>query len=366
MTEPQRPPVWILLINWNTPNDTIECLESLLRQDYSNYRIVLCDNGSTDGSVQRIMSWARGEEVPALTPPPALRDLVEPRVPKPVRTVLLDGAAAESGAHDDARDTSPLILIDVGENAGFCGGTNIALRYAMAQRRPGYVWLVNNDMVVAPDALSRMVTMAESDPELGAIGGGILEYKEPDVIQIQGGGYASLWTGFPSGTRAAGKKHGAPGTEVPDLDFIAYGCLLAPLSVIEKVGMLSERYFLYCEDIDHSLRIRRAGYRLAYDPDALVWHKGGATVQYKSARHDFYMARNTLLLVSLFAPWRLPVAFAYNVYRCVLGKLVRGEWARLAAVFRAYASFAREAWPSRGDQPRVTTDRMISAKQNAA
>lgn len=363
MTE--KPPVWILLINWNTPNDTIECLESLLRQDYSNYRIVLCDNGSTDGSIERILGWAAGREVPALTPPPELHDLVEPRVPKPVQAVRLDRAAAEAGSHDDARDPAPLILIDVGQNAGFCGGTNIALRYAMAQRRPGYVWLVNNDMVVARDALSRLVSFAQRNPDVGAVGGGILEYKAPDVIQIQGGGHASLWTGFPSATRAAGKRHGAPGTDVPELDFIAYGCLLAPLSAIERVGMLSERYFLYCEDIDHSLRMRRAGYRLAYDADAIVWHKGGATVGYRSPRHDFYMARNTLLLVALFAPWRLPVAFVYSLYRCVLGKLVRGEWSRLGAVFRAYMSFAREAWPSR-DGERETTDRMIApARQNA-
>lgn len=361
-----KPPVWILLINWNTPGDTIECLESLLRQDYENYRIVLCDNGSTDGSIQRIVDWADGRDMPALTPPAALRGLVDPPVPKPVRLAVLDRATAESGKHDDASDTSPLILIDVGENAGFCGGTNIALRYAMAQRRGGYVWLVNNDMIVAGDALSRMVKLAEANPDVGAVGGGILEYKQPDVIQIQGGGYASLWTGFPSVTRAAGKQHGAPGTDVRDLDFIAYGCLLAPLSVIERVGMLSERYFLYCEDIDHSLRIRRAGYRLAYDPDALVWHKGGATVRYRSARHDFYMARNTLLLVSLFAPWRLPVAFAYSLYRCLLGKLVRGDWARMAAVFRGYASFAREAWPTRKGTARAVGDRMASpARQNA-
>lgn len=352
------PPVWVLLINWNTWKDTIECLESLLRQDYPDYRIVLCDNGSTDGSIDRILEWAEGRRTEPLSPPAPLKSLVEPPVRKPVPYVKLDRIAAENGSHDDRVNPAPLILIDIGENIGFSGGTNVALEYARTQRRPGYVWLVNNDMVVAPDALSRMVRLAESDSEIGAVGGGILEYKDPDVIQIAGGGYASLWTGFPRPTAAAGKRQGDPDTVVEDLDFIAYGCLLMPLSMVDRVGALSERYFLYCEDIDHSMRIRRAGYRLEYDPKALVWHKGGASVGYRSARHDFYMARNTLLLVASFAPLRLPVAMVYSVYRCVMPKLARREWKRLAAVARGYASFFAELWPRNRSLRERQADRM--------
>lgn len=360
-----KPPVWVLLINWNTWKDTIECLESLLRQDYENYRIVLCDNGSTDGSMEKIVAWANGTLVEPLSPPDDLRALVDPPVPKPVPHVVLSRQAAEGGAHDDAANTAPLIIVDIGQNIGFSGGTNVALAYAMAQRRGGYAWLVNNDMVVATDALSRLVRMAESDHTIGALGGGILEYKLPDVIQIAGGGYASLWTGFPAATKSSGKKQGAPGTVVDDLDFIAYGCMLVPLSVIQRVGPLSERYFLYCEDIDHSMRIRRAGLRLDYDPDALVWHKGGASVGYRSARHDFYIARNTLLVVAMFAPMRLPVAILYSLYRCVLPKLVRGQWNRLVAVLRGYASFAAEAWPRQRSASALQSDRMQRAPGRA-
>lgn len=360
------PPVWILLINWNTWKDTVECLESLLRQDYANYRIVLCDNGSTDGSLQKLTEWASGRLAVSLSPPGELRRHVEPPVAKPIDYVVLDRASAENASHDDLANAAPLVIIDIGENIGFSGGTNIALRYAMNQRRGGYVWLVNNDMVVAPDALSRMVGLAQSDDRIGAVGGGILEYTAPDVIQIQGGGFASLWTGFPRVTAASGKRHGAPGTEVRGLDFIAYGSLLAPIEVIERVGLLNERYFLYCEDIDHSMRIRRAGYRLVYDPDAVVWHKGGSSVGYRSERHDFYMTRNTLLLVALLAPWRLPIAAAYSIYRCVLPKIARGQWARLGATLRGYASFAREILPQPNGDPARQADRMVTpVRQNA-
>jgi GT2 family glycosyltransferase len=353
--------VWVILINWNTWKDTVECLESLLRQDYANYRVIVCDNGSTDGSLEHIRAWAQGRERPTLSPPAALRRFVDPPVPKPV-TVHVTRPAAP--AQSDSGHGSILVM-DVGENAGFCAATNIALRHILSHRMSGYVWMVNNDMVVAPDALSRLVSFAQSHPSAGAIGGGILDYHVPEVIQIQGGGHVSLWTGFPSATSAAGKKHGAPGTTVDDLDFIAYGCLLAPLEVIQRVGLLNEEYFLYCEDIDHSLRIRRAGYGLAYDPDALVWHKGGASVVYRSARHDFYMARNTLLIVARFAPWRMPVAIGYSLYRCLLGKLVRGEWSRMMAVFRGYVSFIREIWPSSIARTGPADRMMVGARENA-
>jgi GT2 family glycosyltransferase len=360
MTQP--PLVWILLINWNTWKDTVECLESLLRQDYPNYRVVICDNGSSDDSVAQLVGWGEGRVAPPQSTTPELRTLTEPPMRKPVSLARLTRSQADAGTlpSEDALVT----ILDLGENTGFSGGTNIAIRYARRRSSGGYVWLVNNDMIVAPDALSRLVALAESDERIGAVGGEILEYREPDRIQIPGGGHVSLWNGFPVAPPQAGRIHGSPDSVAQSLDFIAYGCLVARFSALDRVGLLDERYFLYCEDVDHSLRFRRAGYELAYDPDARVWHKGGASVGYRSARHDFYMARNSLLLVGTFAPARLPVAFAYSLYRCVLPKLVRGQFGRLRAVWNGYRSFVAQQWGR--EQALRHGDRMLPSAKPAS
>jgi GT2 family glycosyltransferase/ADP-heptose:LPS heptosyltransferase len=304
------PRVRILLLNWNNATDTIECLESVFALDYDRFDVVLCDNGSTDGSVERIAAWAAARGTPV-----------------------------------------PLRILEIGANLGFAGGNNVGLRAILAEGGAEYVWLLNNDTVVAPGTLRALVERARETPSVGAVGGTMLEYHAPHRVQGVAGGRLSLWHGMMSHI-GYGRPASAPRRQPRRLDFVSGCCLLMPVSVLEEVGLLDERFFMYGEDYDWSVRMRHHGKVLVYAPSAEVWHKGGGTSVYGSPVHDYGNVIAPLLLIAKHHPWRLPVAVAYSLYRCLLPKIVRLEWRRLVIVLTVYRDLLlRRSRPTRGGRP---------------
>jgi GT2 family glycosyltransferase len=113
------------------------------------------------------------------------------------------------------------------------------------------------------------------------------------------------------------------------------------VTALRAVGEIDERYFIYMEDIEHSLRMRAAGYQLGYAAASRAWHKGGATVGHHSPRHDYYMVRNVLIMSAQYFRRTLPAIFAYTIYRAVLPKIFRRQRQRLTAVLRAFHDYRR-------------------------
>jgi GT2 family glycosyltransferase len=136
------PLTYILILNWNGWRDTIECLESVLRINYPNYRVIVCDNKSTDNSYDNIKGWAHGYLSVHTTESNPLRGLSFPPIPKPVPYEEYDHLLAEKGGKP--QESEKLILIQNGDNLGFAGGNNVGLRYAMARADFEYIWLLNN------------------------------------------------------------------------------------------------------------------------------------------------------------------------------------------------------------------------------
>jgi GT2 family glycosyltransferase len=332
------PRVHVLLVNYGGWPDTLECLESVFRLDYPDFRVIVCDNGSTDGSLDRIQAWADGRLAAPSTEDERLRRLSCPPVQKPLSYETYDRAGAEQGGSEssDAR----LVLVQSGANLGFAGGNNVGLRYLLARAEGGYVWLLNNDTVVACDALRKLVEVAEADPTIGVVGARLSDYRSPDVLQAAGGGRIRRWHGV--GRPYTDENGDGDCAKIAErLDYITGASMLIPLRVVEHVGLLDERYFAYSEEADWCFRMRAAGFRLAYCPSAHVWHKEGKSIGRGSPLQDYYIERNALMLVRrFFAPF-LPLAIPYSMYRSLLPKLVRGEWDRAAAVARAYRDFAR-------------------------
>ncbi len=332
-----EPKTYVLLLNWRGWRDTIECLESVFRQEYPSYRVVVCDNDSGNGSLERIAAWARGELESPVPAGPPLRRLCSPAVPKPIRYVDLTREEAERGEGEDA----PLVLIQTGANLGYAGGNNVGIRYVRARGDGSYVWLLNNDTVIHPRALQSMVQTAEEDPDVGMVGSRLLYYDDPERIQAIAGGTVVRWSGL---TRHLGADQTdlERWSDVVEPDYITGASMLVRDALLESVGLLDERYFLYSEEVDWCLRARERGWRLVYSPGSTVWHKGGQSVQYKSPLHDYHVLRGMLLLVRRFHPGLLPVALLYSLYRCLAPKVVRLQYARFRAVLRAYRDFFLE------------------------
>ena len=182
--------VYIILTNWNGYKDTIECLESILRLHYRNFRVVVCDNDSTDGSVYYIKDWAEGQTA-YLPPANKLKMFTDPSVVKPVGYRLLSG----NEVPDVPLCTEPLIIIQTGGNLGFAGGNNVGIRFALHQGDCDFIWLLNNDTIVNPDALGHLVERALLDESIGMVGATICYYDNPDTLQTLGGARFSKYKG---------------------------------------------------------------------------------------------------------------------------------------------------------------------------
>lgn len=336
----KEPRVHIVVLNWNGASDTLECLESLMRVEYSNFQVVVCDNASADDSVERFRTWAAGHES-ANAPCAELLHLMDAPRREPLPFVELDREAAERGGTDESRNAQ-VVLIHCGGNLGFAAGNNIGLRYAIAAREEGeesFVCLLNNDTVVSRDWLTRLIAISAADATIGAVGAMLFEYYEPELVESAGGGVVHPWQGMPRGTTATRQRRGTSASIPRRLDFLTGACMLMRTSTVEQVGLIDERFFLYCEDIELSLRIRRQGWRIALVPEAEMWHKNGGSMRKQGARRDYYIVRNSLLLVHKLYPLLVPAAMVFSLYRCALPKLIRRDWARLRAVGGAYRDF---------------------------
>ncbi|NLG71004.1 MAG: glycosyltransferase family 2 protein [Chloroflexi bacterium] len=249
------PTVYTVILNWNQPEYTLDCLASLLDSEYPALKVLVVDNGSTDGSPQLIRS----------------------RFPQ-------------------------VEVIENRENLGYSEGNNVGIRCAL-QQEADYIFLLNNDTVVDKKMLARLVEVAESDPQIGVVGPTMFYFDPAD--RVWGGENRIHW-------KKAAAERGSMGRSVSreelerqpphPADYIDSCAVLIKREVLEKIGLMDSDYFINFDDLDLNLRARRAGYRVVYVPSALMWHKVSAAMGLASPATTYYMTRNTLLFFWRHAP----------------------------------------------------------------
>lgn len=341
------PHVHIVILNWNGWKDTIECLESVMRQHYDNFQVVVCDNDSQDGSLEKILDWAAGRlesQVPSDHP---LAKLSQPAVAKPVAWVRLSRAHAE-GTPDAAWTKFPLILIETGGNLGFAGGNNVGLRFALQSGKCDFVWLLNNDTVIEPNTLQEMLkhSMAHSGQgRRNTCGSLVCFYDNPTIIQALGGSKFNKSTGIASQTLGRFHKRSDPidhAAVAASMDYIAGCSWLVPRQFLEEVGLMEESYFLYYEEIDW---VTRAGsfWTMTYCPTAPVYHKEGSSIGSKTAgrgpspNSDYYMTRAKTRFMAKFYPNKLILSRLMSLFQAI-NRLRKGMPQNAHAIFRALNS----------------------------
>ncbi len=278
------PYVFIVVLNWNGWLDTIECINSLRRITYNNFRIVICDNNSSDESLDRIREWA------CLNGVRIVSDMVYSKFE------FMQNNNFEMGPGCDEEDESSdlpvhnnIIIIKNIENSGFAGGNNIAIRYAL-NAGAQYILILNNDVVVAPDFLTEMVKAA-IDEKADMVAPVITDYNTPDVIDRIGITLTRTGLGYD-------RKHKTDGPF-----FCPSGCAALYsrelLKSIECKGeYFDEDFFAYCEDLDLGFRARLNGFNAAVAMNAAVRHKGGRAFGGTRSEKQYYLRhRNTIWLI---------------------------------------------------------------------
>jgi GT2 family glycosyltransferase len=339
---PPRDTAYVLLVNWNRWGDTTECLESVFRSRYDSYRVVVCDNGSTDGSLEKIRGWAAGCVEAPHDPQHPLAGLVSPPVAKPISCAVLSRAEAERGGSPSDASAS-LVLIDDGANLGFSGGCNVGLRYALRQPDCRYVWLLNNDTVVDPGALRALIARLEAKPGAGQCGSRLLFYHDPGLVQTLGGERYNKWL---AGSRPV-SLHSVSGHDLAAavesrMSYVTGASLCATREFVEAAGLLDESYFAYFEELDW---LARAGGRfaLAYAHDSIVYHKEGRGIGShragvkRSLIADYFLARARLRYTRRYVPLALPTVMV-AVLLTAVNRLRRRQPDRARMVLRVLLS----------------------------
>lgn len=238
-----KPKVYIIILNWNNWEDTIECLHSVFAMDYSNFEVIVIDNASENESVSMI------------------------------RFAFPD-----------------LKLIENNENKGFTGGNNQGINIAMAEGTD-YVWLLNNDTVVEIDTLSNLVASAERSLEIGMVSPAIYYYDAQDTTQFCGSfvDWDNLEIRYPS-------SYDIDSEYVDGPRVCLWGtALLIKKSLINKIGVLREDYFAYYEDTEYSLRTLCNGFKNKLELNAKIFHKTpppSSNSKTRSTFYYYYMVRN--------------------------------------------------------------------------
>jgi GT2 family glycosyltransferase len=278
--EPMPPRVAIVILNWNGWADTLECLQSLYRATYKSFVAVVVDNGSIDGSPERIRLFAEGG-APSYDSPSSPSSFVELR-----REEAVTGARARS------LPDGSFVLLRNERNFGFAEGNNIAIRYVLGSLDPEYILLLNNDTVVDPRFLDELVAAAQTLPEAAVLGPVMYYYSDRDRINFSGEDVV-VWKGD-------GVRYTDPIIEPREVNKIDGACMLFSTPVLREVGLLYPGFFAYWEETDLCYRAFRAGHRLYCVPASRIWHKISAStggVTEANYFRIFFLTRNRFLFV---------------------------------------------------------------------
>jgi len=281
--------VAVVILNWNGGDDILDCLKSVFESTHKTLEVVIVDNGSLDGSSDAIHLRF-----------PQTHFIVNPR------------------------------------NLGFAKGSNQGMEWAL-ERGIRYVLLLNGDARVHPNTIRELlaVVFAEDDKVVACPRIYLGNANSVTNRLWFASGTVKLWAGLFQ--NPAFNQPDSPRWSVPrDMEYASGCCMLIPASVLQNVGMLDEAFFAYCEDIDFSLRVRKAGFRLRYVPTAYLWHGSkGRTDRTHTAIYRYLATRNNLWVVRkhgsrldvLACLCVLPLRSLFRIARMVTS----AEWDSIAA-----------------------------------
>lgn len=234
--------IGVIICTYNKKEYVVKCIASLLRQTWKDFDILVVDNASSDGTGPKILK----------------------------------------------RYGSKVSMEILPENRGGTGGFNAGMRRMMGK---GYEFLLllDNDVVLKEDCTEQLVAAMEHNPEIGIQGCKILKMDLPDIIQEFGPMINMNSVAFDVCYR--GEKDSLPLPDLRDCDYVPACALIVRTSLVKKIGFLPEKNFIYYDDIEWCMRCREAGYRVAANNQAKVWHKGGAEVD-TTTFSVYYLNRN--------------------------------------------------------------------------
>lgn len=280
--------VSIITINYNESDVTMEMLESLNNLTYKNVEVIVVDNASPNDNPESIK-----ENFPQIT------------------------------------------LIKSEENLGFAGGNNLGVKAA----KGNYLLFINNDTIVPKEFIEPLVETLSNDRLIGMVSPKIKFHWDPSLIQYAGYTPMNHWTIRNNSIGYRQKDEG--GFDVPgETESIHGAAMMVPRHVIDKVGLMTEIYFLYYEEHDWAQAIKRAGYKIYYQPKSYILHKESLSTGKFSPLKTYYISRNRIVFARRnFRPLHLMVSMLFqtlvSIPKNTLTFIVRRQFKHLKAFWKA-------------------------------
>jgi GT2 family glycosyltransferase len=294
--------VAVVIVNWNGARDTIDCVRSIQQMETGGAQltIVITDNDSSDDSVASLDTFLRtqGTACP-VDPPRALTDKV--------RRIVRYGS--------DDEQTS-MFLVEAKTNGGFAVGNNIGVDASQLAGTPDFVWFLNSDTQADRDALLHLLAKMDANPDIGMCGSTLIHASDKRTVQSYGGSYYSLRTG-----RGWSPFAGQPyDPDIPDeqverqINYVSGAAMFVRRTMLDQIGSMSEKYFLYNEEID--LSCRAAGrFRIGVAVRSVIFHQVGASIGTEgsttsaSRLSTFYQTRSKLLFAATHTRLSYPLVW---------------------------------------------------------
>jgi len=291
----QWPALAIVILNYNGLTHLTRFLPSVLNSAYPNARVVVADNGSTDGSLDYLKA-----QFPEVT------------------------------------------TIDLGKNFGFAEGYNQAL----ARLNEPYLVLLNSDVAVSPGWLEPIITQMEQDRQIAVVQPKIISLLEPNKFEYAGasGGWMDT-LGYPfcrGRIFAETEEDQGQYDDVEEVFWASGAAFVIRKSLFEQFSGFDGDFFAHSEEIDLCWRLKNAGYKIIVNPQSRVYHLGGGTLAYNTPRKTYLNFRNSLYTLvknekALKLAWLIPLRLILDGMAAALF-LSQGKLSHIPAVLRAHLS----------------------------
>lgn len=309
---------YAVILNWRNIEDTIHCVESLLTSNNENLNIILCDNDSQDDSLKKISDW--------------LLSVGKVIAGNDRRVVTLK--ERDIAACDTMTDRPAIYLLQNDKNYGYAGGNNRGIRLAMQDPECKYIWMLNNDTEVTNTSYKALYNRMESDAQIGICGSALVLDDNRNKLQGVGGAFnEKLCISSHVLEGISIERLGEIESDNVDIDYIIGASMLIRKEAIEKIGLLSEDYFLYYEEIDFCLRLKKF-FKIKFESNSIVYHKLGSTIKKnKSLLADYLSVKNRLIVAKKFYPQYFGIVWL-SLLGVLFNRIKRAEFIKAMYVIK--------------------------------
>lgn len=308
----------VIILNYNNADDTIACLRSLYALGQAPGAVIVVDNHSTDNSCAAILQAWRQWATPVS---------IVPGAPSP-------GEKA--------------VLLQMPANDGFSAGNNAGIRQALQNNDCNAIWILNNDTEVQPGALGKLCACLNTQPEAGLAGSTLVYAHDRNIVQCAGGFSINKYCGTTPAVCGYSLLKDIlqqpVATITRQIRYLCGASMLIRREVFERIGQFREDYFLYYEDAEFCLRAQKAGFKLAWAPLSIVYHKEGSSTGAETTVSDrgfsrptwvdYLALRNRIYMMRKHYPWALPIVLL-SYLGVMLNRIRRSQADRVPLVCRA-------------------------------